>query len=505
MPKPVNAIELRTSKNGVIQLTSEKLEQWLAHLESDSQKKSTAMNPHLIGQFGLKDAASVIAFLKTSVGKSVLGIIENQLAEQALLEENVRDAQLASARKHLHRLLFLLLGLLYEEEAQAAQLKNTTQTEIDKKYQQMKTPAKSEVIDSLHETLLHYDQSILALEVALDLKYKESEMLKMELIQLAEAHADIQLRYSIYDQVLGNPEKMAQFSDPNIVTGLQDEIKQQIDSYAQIIAALELEERFDEAREKMHYSTALGLKSSLLEQLAAVHQQRVSLFNRQGQTVDNFDQAEFIVPKGKMLVLDAGNYYLFPQLHEFSQLSVEQKARAREEFVSAKDNITNIKLKLDLKRTVELKFHRDQKDRVTARSTQLQDHIYFLTTQLEKVQSARAQCEAKLSLATKTPIPTPDAAQPKAPRPSPLTKAKKIVSQRNEPTVFSYFLRSLSHLESLLKNTPSNTSALAKQRLTDLRRMTQSPLPDPQSTIANTNTTAPITPITPFSIRPKKS
>src|SRR3990167_2389290 len=109
-------------------LTDKKLEQWFAALEKSNMtltqgQKIQLNNPTLatqfLSRFGIKSPIDVIAFLNSPEGDAVTAMIREELAEIEAMED-YEEFLAQEESKREHRLLgFLLLALMYEQDAEA--------------------------------------------------------------------------------------------------------------------------------------------------------------------------------------------------------------------------------------------------------------------------------------------------------------------------------------------------------------------------------------------------
>lgn len=223
--EPIESISLTTKNNQSITLTSEALEQWFAKLEATerrhNQKDKQALDPHApevnpsylstiyVGRYGLKSAKDVITFLKSPAGHSVQAMIIEQLEEIASIQAAIRQQQLDHEVRRHRALAALLLGLIYEKEAQAKERNALLQEDIDKRLHQQNSTTTSETDSSIatkHQeahaafaAYTAYTASIAALEHVLGRKIKESEDIEQQMEKLAEQKAVIETRYQQFE------------------------------------------------------------------------------------------------------------------------------------------------------------------------------------------------------------------------------------------------------------------------------------------------------------------
>ncbi|KTC84123.1 hypothetical protein [Legionella brunensis] len=215
--KEDESIQLRSKAGNSVSLTASQLEKWFATLEARELKQDRKekhiyhpndpeVNPSYLAtiylsRYGLKTAKDVITFLKSPAGRDVQAMIGERLAEIASIENEIHQQQLDAETRRQRALAALLLGLLYEKEAEAKIKNAEIQKDIDKKlHHTTETTSGSTSKSEAYAAVAAYSESIAALEKILKDKVKESEELEEEFDKLDELALEIASRYHHLDQ-----------------------------------------------------------------------------------------------------------------------------------------------------------------------------------------------------------------------------------------------------------------------------------------------------------------
>lgn len=197
-------------------LTSNQLEHWFATVERDNKASSNSdsvLCTQFLNRFGLQNPQEVIEFLKTSAGKMIISVIGQELMKIKSLGEQSR----AEAIKLQIRLTFLLMAFITKENANAKQVSEIIQQQIDKKLKEKKPSevGKSQPTVSrevINQNILYYEQTLDALnEHQNEIKQKkaESESLMVNLeeegLQMVEYHEEIDDYLDELDEYLRFP------------------------------------------------------------------------------------------------------------------------------------------------------------------------------------------------------------------------------------------------------------------------------------------------------------
>lgn len=420
------------------EITTSQLEKWFAQLATPRPNtvNYSAITTQLLGRFGLKNAQEVLQFLKSHAGQSLVTMINNELLEQEEINHSVRTEQ-QEQRLHRRHFLLLLLGLLYEHDAEAKQHNLATQEEMDAKRH------RQEKVDQSKDESTLFEETTQALEAALANTIKEAEQLENEIASLHKEKLEIESRYQIYSRWLHDETREL---DPNHIDNAIANVGLERSSYVSILSSLLHEGKETEAKETFAVANALQLKMQQLESMKQAQQQEKHFLNRHAEPVKKFGQADFILPKDKTLSREGNQYYLHPIKSNFNTFSPQQKHEAQTAYQRSRYDLMSVRMQLQLNRAEEIALHQNKRNTLSARSENIQQNIHLLTKQLAKIRQVElVQSNAN----TPTPRPTPLMQKPKLQH----VPIKELIHQ------------SRLHLENLMSNHPTQ---LAKKRMEEL-------------------------------------
>ncbi len=425
-----------------IELTASYLEQWFARAESSlhrgknplSSQEIDASTPSLATQclshFGLQSPLDVVKFLKSPEGKTIITLIGKELAEIAAIEEHAQQDLLEHQRLQKRRLAFLLLGLIYRREARVAELNEEAVHAIEKRSKNAEkeamrrreatassgTPAMLDY-NTLKRGLAALTEAVNAIEGLLNNKLQQVDALGKALTDVEQAIQLTTIKYTRYGQSLDTAyQEIAQFADAPVLS--IETIQQRIDALAkqhekdyEDIAQLVDNEKINEARELITISAARNLHVGALHDMLSVITGKKLLFTLGGIPTTNFDEAHFILPKTKKLVLDGGKYYLLKADQNFADLSTDDKEDCERAYLHYRPEMMSVKQLVEHNKKLEQKEHSEQKTLLSQRHNAMMIEVAFLKNQMTQLQAARANIDILLKTTAPTvqmiPTPTP--------------------------------------------------------------------------------------------------
>lgn len=491
-------IRIASSKHGEVTLTSQNLEQWFAKLERNSpvSKPTTSVESDsylatlYLSRFGLKSSAQVIRFLNSTQGKAIVAMINEELAEIGLRNELTRQ-QIMDQQIRKERLLgALLLGLLYDEAAQAEQIARNEET--DQKLLKLKE-SKSPIVESAHAKEAaheHYLLSLQAIEDKLTDKLKESKELETQLKQLEQEEEKIIEKYEILERYLDELEDHFDVLDvhqrqqhiAHVQRRMQEvrQEQQRLDPNSPRKGQLEQEYQHLSQREKNleNISAVTSTEEHIqkLQNLLTEKQNQIS--TRVGFPVERVDdralqvvdihslglmsQVEMIArfidylngarlqPSQKMVV-QYGRVYVLDRSQSLDNLSPEEKQNASERAQTLRPNF---RLQLTQQKESDLRLHREKHRTYEAQAQSLQSQILLLGKQKDvltdslKALGFKPVNQQVSTTATAVPISDTRAIPNPRPRASVAPSPKPTSREIDETNTYR-------HILSLLKTSPT--------------------------------------------------
>ncbi|WP_028389581.1 hypothetical protein [Legionella fairfieldensis] len=532
-------------------VTPDEIKKWLKSEESNNLPQNTKasssikeknVTPYhtttqILGQHGLKNEGDVIAFLKSPSGATTKKLIHDLLEQLTALKlEQNQQAYDKETRRHRF-LASLLLAALYRKKEHVKKLNEAARQQVDDMLKRGKLAASQEInpasefyqikINNLSTICTSYDLSMQLIQTDLAEKIKESEALKNELNALEKESEQIDKRYKAFSTHL---QKLAghymllenQFSDSEKINQIEENIMtltRLIDPQLDEIDTLIMNNRDEEAAELMLEINGYNLQIAGLNDMLAVIKANKLAYNADGQQVNSFKDADFILSKEQKIVKENGHYYLLRPGQDFSAMDAEEKIKAQQHFEQRKPEISSIKQLLAHNQSLEMNACNEKKEDLYKRSEIMQKELVDLSNQLNQLQAAQASAESALQQVSNTNIPTP---KPVVKAQTTTEKTKRFYPSyevilelmRTHPTqqAIDRLKNSLPNkaaqdaiTNSIKPNTPIPQTTM-NTLLANLERLAVSAnkpavtsIPNPLSRTLNQPSTAP----TPFSMKPK--
>ncbi|MCW8410096.1 hypothetical protein OQJ13_14040 [Legionella sp. PATHC035] len=175
---------------------SDRMEQWFADIEKHNQPNNIGTNSYLATQFlsyfGLKNAAEVFEFLKTTGGNVTLTMIAREIMKEEARIESIRERNTEAMLSQQRHLIFLLMGIIAEREELAKNVDQLIRLEIDKHLPKGKHEQSQETtfdrtpLQMIEDMIAHYVETIKVLDEKLDELERQLEQVEEELAALEE-------------------------------------------------------------------------------------------------------------------------------------------------------------------------------------------------------------------------------------------------------------------------------------------------------------------------------
>jgi len=360
----------------------------------------------LLGRYGLQSPLAVIKFLESPTGTTIEALIHKQLVLLAGMritqQQHYRDEQL---RKHRF-LALLFLAILYKKKAEAKKLRELHR-QLEKLLTQSKTTTEQlTTLDSaeteeqaLKQTYAMYDMSAQLIEMHLEEKIVESEKLERDILALEKQGESIETRYYILNKGLQTLENHADTiehlsSDEEKITKIEQEIaavNKQIDEKRATIDKLVASNQDDEAFDHLHELNGLNVQQAGLQDMLAVIKHEKAFYTAEGELVNSYNKADYILSYEQKIVKENGYYYLIPKAKQLSELDSQQKQQAQQKYEHAKP----LKTLIENNKGVETNFHNERSEEAYKRISAIREEILDFANQLNHIQSVQASVAAK--------------------------------------------------------------------------------------------------------------
>lgn len=442
-----------TSKSGdEIKISKDTLDQWLADAATSIQstdrpkvleEDTDGLAVRLLSYYGLQNSTDVITFLHSPAGESVLEMIEEEIAEMVAMQQHIMEENLEAIRLEQRIGVFMLLALIYREDAKAERIRDFVRELVHKYSSERKsTSGTSAQTEVLAEAARAYEQSENALEDNLRNKFDESDKLEEALERLQRVETALAEKYQAFDEHIDDAfNEISEFPEDNDskIAHIEERITQlsiAIDSENDEISALLDSGDEEAARARLQTNNARNIHVAILKDLLSVVKQEKTMLKRNEdgslEPAKSFHDADFIVPSEYKIVNKDGKMLLLRTGQSENELSPEEIDKAERSYQKRLPEMTGVKALIKQNQGLEATEFQAKKEPLARQSETLQQEILLLTNQLTQIQAAKANANEALSLtrpATKpvlSPLPnspTPGAAAAQrtddTPRPRP--------------------------------------------------------------------------------------
>jgi hypothetical protein len=364
-----------------------------------------------LGRFGLQCPAKLLVFLQSPKGRAMVGILTNKMTQiEALTDARNTKQQLMKIRRH-RLILAILLRLIEEAEFKTKELNKHIQEQIEQMINDMRSEESLErKVSSKAPTLTLvdiklYDEIIHELQSSLTDAQAQYHDIVLELKQLDEALAAIDIRYQECEEFLaGIFPQVASFASHQFAH-LIHLTESDATSYATVTSRLLNEGKNVEAQAHQNTTQTLQLKIEMLKQMHLAIDQQYTLYNRDGRRVDTFDQADLYVPRHLQLRQEDGKFYVYDSNKPFELLDNKEKEAALIPSIqNSKIVMMDVRMQLQIRRTNERAPHQERIVDLTQQQRALEQNVQALQHVLTKAKSTRDTMQPSLK---QTPRPSP--------------------------------------------------------------------------------------------------
>ena len=418
----MSSLTIKNKAGNTYSLSDKQLEQWLASVakanipSSESalaQADDEGITEQLLSPFGIKNATQVGAFLRSPAGHSVLDMIQDELAELAAEEEHAEFlAQEEAKRKH-RNLAFLLLGLMYDEEAAADALNEAVNAQNEKRLKEhedaLRVAAKEAELQeqSYHNPQLDFiNNSLDQIEDKLAEKNRQLAKVDNTIAALNEERKELDLEHNMLDSHVSELNDFLAKTDqkPN-QTALIDERLESLDTTIkqkdqEINQAIESGKE-SEARRQLNERMGLQIQIDGLRNKKEVTQGEKHFWNSDGEKVSSPKDAQIVLDAKKQVVKDGDKCYIIPANESLDSIksssnAQERLAAAQNDHQSALKNQCSVHNRVDQQKKQNDSHHTQHLTQTHAQKSTLQSDIALLSDQKLKLQDSQTQLKRKL-------------------------------------------------------------------------------------------------------------
>ncbi len=173
-----------------------------------------------------------------------------------------------------------------------------------------------------------------------------------------EEHSKACKRYDHYDENIKTVDRFIETLDPKnkpqtlkALQGRIDALEIPMNAEADVIKKLVDQEKYDEARLKIDQMNAKNLQIGTLKDMMAVVNGQKEMYNKQGEKVGLFKDADFIVPSDKQLIKEGEKFYL---LGKDEPLTDANRNAAEQAFLRAEPELSSVKNLIAANRSKEM-------------------------------------------------------------------------------------------------------------------------------------------------------
>ncbi len=404
----------------------------LAKAGKNPSQAEKEMDIQFLGQYGLKSARDVIAFLKSPTGEKTKKSLNDLLfilvalldlrAEHYIRQQLLRHLFMAMVRLHklARKEAIIKLNAAYQRQidkslaygAAVAAQQSTPETNSNSDYYNslLRTHIKqsyglaTEIVENqLAETLAEAQ----ALEH--DIALHETEVSKiMERYSVLEIHLQVlDDHFDVIDSMHDSAERIE--ATEAVLRVVREGMKQFTANIQQhVMKGEDLE-----AELLLNQLDGMNVQAEGMKTMLSVINSQKNYYDADGKITNSFKKAAYVVDSQHHLYKDreSGKLYLLTPGQNFNNLTVDEKAKAQAKYEASKSEIAIIKDKINQYRTTEVNLFEEKKNALVTRSESLQKGILDLTNQYNQAKAAEATTlalilEPKTDL-TKLPTPKP--------------------------------------------------------------------------------------------------
>lgn len=425
-----------TAQGQVPSLTDKKLEQWFAALEKSNNNLATSQEleeddeglaTQLISRFGIKGPVGVSTFLNSDEGKEITAMIREKLAEIEAMED-YEQFLATEENKREHKLLgFLLLALMYANDAGADSLNEIIAAQNEKRIQRAHdaatdtTPVNDAQIE--HDILVEQNNAFRTAVEAVDekLKVKNSELETVDktLSTLTQQKQDLDAEHKVFDDhltklddFLASTEKQA--NQPELIEQQIKSLQTKMDEQLEEIQGLIEKGQDNEARTKLKEHQGLHIQVAGLRDMQDVLKGQKHFCDAEGKPATSPKDAQLVLDIGKKIVKDPadGRCHLLAA-HEDLQ-SIKSSANAQERLSASHGHYqqalaanSSVRAQVDTNKQLKQEHHLQRHSAALAQKATLQGDISLLSAQKTKLQADQIQVEKRLMESNRAKLSAP--------------------------------------------------------------------------------------------------
>jgi effector protein LidA len=413
-----NLLSLTRKSGDEITISKETLDQWLADAETSIQSSAKpkileedveGLAVRLLSYYGLQNSTDVIAFLHSPAGETVLEMIEEEIAEMAVMQQQAMEENLEAIRLEQRIKVFLLLALIYREDAKAERIRDFIRELIHKHASEGNQASKTSVqTEVFAESTRAYEQSEEALEDTLKNKFDESDKLEKALELLQRDETVLVEKYQTFDEQIDDAfHEISELPEDNDtkIARIEERISQlstAIDTENDEISALLDSGEEEAARARLQTNNARNIHVAVLKDLLSVIKQEKIMLKRNEdgslEPAKSFHDVDFIVPSEYKIVNKEGKMLLLRTGQSENQLSPEEIDKAERSYQKRLAEMTGVKALITQNQGLETTAFQAKKEPLVRHSETLQQEILLLTNQLTQIQAAKANANEAMSL-----------------------------------------------------------------------------------------------------------
>ncbi len=295
-----------------------------------------------IAQHGLQTSQQVIEFLKSKSGETLIAQLNSFLAEKKKELDSLIQEYIEQQNK------------LYE--VRAAQEKKEEE-EKDNRLQQNDTPAFTQLSPLKPISPSTTSPTIANLPVELETLNTKLQEAEQKIEKKEKLYQNYEKNINEVDKFITEieqhpPEHKLSALEKKIaeLEGTEEERNRETDEILALIdEGLDLEnkgqldeakKKINEGRDRLDAQNAKNLQIGTLKDMVSVIKGEKKMYDKTGKPVTSFNDADFIVPKDKKLVIDNGESYL---LKENEELNDNNRSKAKADFERAKPEMSSVK------------------------------------------------------------------------------------------------------------------------------------------------------------------
>ena len=456
-----------------------------------SQEQNSAQNiAEKIGRFGLQNSADVVAFLESPAGIEVQDKILEQLALAEVYDKQITAEIRTEQRQHDLMVMLFLLGLMYEEEAEAKAIIDTIIKDSEKLLTAHQTTTTASTNSQRQE---QYEKTITQLQQQVKAQTEEQAAVNKEIekandkYETYDAHIDaIEGKFESHTvEELGAEIQLRVVSLEEQFNNIQDDLDAALKSGDDEAVLL--------VQKRLNNLNGLQLQIETLKDIQAVKAGTKEIYTEDGQP-------KYCHDTRKQLIKKDGEYFLLNKGEPLE--GNENKGRAS--FKNAEPSLLSVRSLLDRNKGLEITAFAERQQKIDLKGELLQKSLAELQVLKQPKMSPALSKAACTTPFTAPPKPTPPSAIIPTPETNNIKELFERLSSANVTRQDAQQLLALvkdnpgirdnarlsKALENMVDRTPDSTTlkTTVKDRLCFLQIMHNNP-----ALLANTNAAPKVT------------